>query len=231
MTEPIISILFPTIRPEQFRIRMAEYAKLVLPGPCEVVVVSDGLDLDLTSPQPLLTIRHLRQSRQGNVPATNYAFQEAKGLYVFATNDEVELDSYILNLLFRASLLQAVEEGNGGDGIFSASQTPYCSNDYYEIYFANCPFGKRSFFQQLNGSNTFFDPVYRCFYADPDLSIRAHLAGFPVVKVPEAKCTHHCVPNADGHVANNSLYYHADRQTFITRWAHLGPPPVDPSMR
>lgn len=222
---PLVSILLPTIRPDLFQIRMKEYALLDLPGPCEVVVVSDRLDLDLSSPQPPLVINHLFQPRAGNVPATNLAFAQAEGHYVLATNDEVEFDPQSIKALVCAAEVQ------GEDGIFSFVQTPYCSNDYYGVFFANCPFGRRSFFQRLNGGNHFFDPAYRCFYADPDLSLRAHAVGLTVTLVPDARCTHHCVPGADGHAANASAYYGRDRETFVTRWAHLGPPPTDPSLR
>lgn len=221
----LVSVLLPSIRPDLFRIRMAEYARLDLPGPCEVVVVSDGMALDVSPPQPMLTIKHLTQARQGNVPATNLAFQNAEGRYVYATNDECELDPQIFHALIAASDTQ------GEQALLSTTQEPYCSNDYYGVFFANCPFGLRSFFTELNGADTFFDPVYRCFYADPDLSLRAHAVGITVTKVADAHCTHHCVPNADGHTANHHAYYQQDRHTFSTRWAHLGPPQIDPSLR
>jgi hypothetical protein len=217
----MVSILLPTIRPDLFRIRMEEYASLDLPWPCEVVVVSDRSDLDVTPTHPLLSVKHFVQPRAGNVPATNFAFDKAEGRFVFATNDEVELDPHIFRALVCAS-------GNG-PAILSATQTPYCSNDYYGVFFANCPFGQRSFFQSLSGG--FFDPVYHSFYADPDLALRAHAIGLSVGRVPDAKCVHHCVPEADGHVANSMMYYQQDRHTFTTRWAHLGHPPIDPSLR
>ena len=224
----LVSILLPSIRPEQFRIRMREYANLELPGPCEVVVVTDVPERFDTSvqPQPMLTIKHLTQPRLGNVPATNLAFEHAEGHFVVATNDEVEFDVHSIG-----ALVKAADELKNLDTIFSFTQTPYCSNDYYGVFFANCPFGRRSFFKYLNQGNYFFDPIYRCFYADPDLALKAHALGLDVVLVPEARCTHHCVPGADGHAANANAYYHNDRQTFITRWAHLGPPPTDPSLR
>ena len=205
---------------------MQENARLDLPEACEVVTVSDVPDLDVSSTHPLLPVRHFVQPRQGTVDAMNLAFEMAEGHYIFATNDEVELDPRV----FKALL--AVAEPHGEDGIFAVSQTPYCSNDYYDIYFAPCPFGRRSFFQKLNGGDHLFDPVYRSFYADPDLCIRAHVAGIDVTKVPDAKTKHRrCVRHGDGHSHNWQSYYQSDRNTFSTRWAHLGPPQIDPSLR
>lgn len=220
----LVSILFPTIRPDLFRIRMEEYARLDLPGPCEVVVVSDRPDLDVTSSHPMLSTKHIVQPRSGNVPATNLAFEAAEGQYVVATNDEVEFGAQSIMALFQAGEAQK-------GGIFSFVQTPYCSNDYYGVFFANCPFGRHSFFKYLNGGNHFFDPVYRCFYADPDLALRAHAIGLSVTLVPDARCTHHCVPGAEGHAFNANAYYDRDQSTFRTRWAHLGPWEGDPSLR
>jgi len=220
----MVSILLPTIRPDLFRARMREYAGLNLSWPCEVVVVTDRPDLMDPTPHPMLTMHYIVQPRYGNVPATNLAFAEAEGRYVLATNDEVEFDA--------GSIAALVAAAEGQEKcIYSFVQTPYCSNDYYGVFFANCPFGRRSFFKELNGGDHFFDPVYRCFYADPDLALRAHVAGLSVTVVPGARCTHRCVPDADGHAFNANAYYHQDQQTFIARWGHLGPFQGDPSLR
>ena len=205
---------------------MEENAGLDLPEACELVTVSDVQGLDVTSTHPLLQVRHFVQPRNGTVDAMNLSFEMAEGRYIFATNDEVELDPCVFRVLLDAA------EAHGEDGIFAVSQKPYCSNDYYGIYFAPCPFGRRSFFQRLNGRNYLFDPIYRSFYADPDLCIRAHVAGIDVVKVPEARTRHHrCVRPGDGHSHNWQSYYQSDRHTFNTRWEHLGPPQIDPSLR
>ena len=220
-----VSILLPTIRPDLFRLRMNEYARLDVPWPFEVVTVSDREDLDVTPTHPLMTVKHRVQPRMGNVPATNLAFEVCEGRYVIATNDEVEFDSQILMALVRAG------EAQGEDALLSSTQTPYCSNDYYGVFFANCPFGRRSFFQKLNGADVLFDPVYRCFYADPDLALRAHAIGLTVQMVPDAINTHRTVHGADGHMSNAQAYYGQDHATFVNRWAHLGPFPGDPSTR
>lgn len=220
---PIVSVLLPTIRPDLFRIRMQEYARLDVPGPCEVIVVTDLYDLEASSPCPWLSVTKYIQPRGGNVPATNLAFEHAAGRYVIATNDEVEFDRQILTALVAAG------EAAGERALLSGTQTPYCSNDYYGVFFANCPFGRKSFFQSLDGG--FFDPVYRCFYADPDLALRCDALGISVTKVPEARCTHHCVKDAEGHVSNRRAYYAQDRGTFEHRWAHLGDMAGDPSSR
>lgn len=223
---PLISILLPTIRPDLFQVRMQEYARLDLPEPCELITVSDRPEVDITPTHQLLTLRLFHQERSGTVAAMNLAFEKAEGKYIFATNDEVELESNVFTVLINAA------ESGGEDGIYAVSQTPYCSNDYYDIYFAPCPFGRRGFFQKLNGGNYLFDPVYHCFYADPDLAVRAHAQGITVTKAPHAR-THHrrCVRDGDGHSFNWHTYYQKDRDTFSTRWAHLGPPQIDPSLR
>jgi GT2 family glycosyltransferase len=227
MPKPLVSILLPSIRPDLFRIRMKEYARLDLPGPCEVVVVSDRSDLDVTPTHPDIAIRLFTQPRAGTIPATNLAFAKSEGDYVVAMNDETELHSQFLKALYAAG------EAQNGDGLFSAVLTnASCHHDYYGIFFAIYPFGSKKFFRRINGTSEYmFDPVYHCFYADPDFSIRAHEAGFDVVNIADALCTHRNVKEADGHSFNWHTYYKVDRQTFVTRWAHLGPPPIDPSSR
>jgi len=222
---PMVSVLLPTIRTDLFRIRMDEMARLELPWPCELIVVSDRSDLDITQTHPQLPVKLFVQPRSGTVAAMNLAFAESQGRYVFATNDECELDPHIFTALVRAG------ESNGEDGIFAHPGTPYCSNDYYDIFYATYPFGRRSYFQKLNGGEYLFDPIYNCFYADPDLGLRAHTSGYPVKSVPDARSYHHNVRTADGHAHNWHSYYQIDRSTFVTRWAHLGPPPIDPSLR
>jgi hypothetical protein len=224
---PLVSVLLPTIRPDLFRIRMNEYGRLDLAEPCEVVVVSDRSDLDITPPHPLLAVRLFVQPRAGTIPATNLAFEKAEGRYVVAMNDETELHQRFL------TALAAAGDAHDGEGLFSATLSNATHHhDYYGIFFAIYPFGSKRFFQRMNGgANQMFDSVYQCFYADPDLSIRAHEAGFDVINVPDAVCTHHNVSGADGHSSNYHTYYHSDREIFVNRWAHLGGPPVDPTAR
>lgn len=221
---PLISILLPTIRPDLCRLRLQEYAGLALAEQLEVVVVSDSPKWDVSQPNPEMTVQHVHQPRGGNIPATNLAFERATGTYVCATNDEVAFEHGFFMAMVNTAMAH-------GAGLFSGTQTPYCSNDYFGVFFANCPFGRKDFFQRLNGGNWLFDPVYHAFYADPDLALRAHAKGFPVVKVPAAQCVHHCVRDADGHLFNRETYYHLDRRTFAHRWAHLGPMEKDPSAR
>lgn len=221
---PLVSILLPTIRADLFYLRMSEYAKLKLPGHCELIVISDRADLQVKPPQPDLSVKYLVQAREGNIAAINLGFAAAEGTYVYSTNDENELDPNI----FYAHV--AVADAHGW-GLFATTQEPFCTNDYFGIFFANCPFGAKAFFEHLNGAQWFYDPAYKCFYGDPDLSIRAHLAGYPVVRVPEARCTARVVFAAEGHISNREAYYQRDHWTFRHRWANLGNFDGDPSTR
>jgi GT2 family glycosyltransferase len=152
------------------------------------------------------------RDRNGPIDAINAGLAVATGEYIFVFNDESMLDPEALAVLYH-------EATNDPAVILTPRHLPPFNFSYYGRPFAAFPFVHRDVITVLGG---LFDPAFHAFYADPDFSMRAHAAGIPIRTVDNAVIRHDNRHDA-GHAHNVNAYLAADRETFRTRWAHLGP--------
>lgn len=207
MAEPAVSVLLPTIRPSHVARVLAGLQLAAGDLPLEVVVIAD-----FPSPghQPWIV-----RPRAGVVDAVQAGVVAATGRYLFVTNDETQYEPGMLRLLYDAA------EARPGC-LWSPQHLPPFQFVYYDRPFAPFPFAHRDVFAQIGGV---LDPVYGAFYADPDLSLRAHRAGVPVVQLDAAKIYHSNETSRADHRAAVAQHFERDRQTFRARWdPELGSP-------
>jgi hypothetical protein len=211
--DPSISILLPTVRPDLFKRSFDSIRSAVGRVPYEVVVVADfGPEvLACNNIREHLRCQWLQRPRRGPTNATIEAYSVSQGEYVFAFNDESTLDPNALEVLYD-------EASRNPWVLYSPRHVPHYDFVYYGKPFVPFPFMHRDLTAMLGG---LFDPAYHAFYADPDLSMRAHAAGVPVRIVNEAVINHYN-GNDDAKVQNVSRYMAADQATFRARWDHLG---------
>ena len=206
---PIISVLLPTVRPNLVLGCVRSIAAASEGLPHEVIVVAD-FDPDPSWALPT-TVRWIQCPRRGPVEAVNVAYRSALGEYVFLLNDESILDPRALSHLYRAAI-------DTPDALLAPEHRPGYRFVYYDRPFVPFPFAHRDVFARLGG---LLDLAYRAFYADPDLGLRAHVAGVPIRTVEGSVIRHH-----NGHDAakqdNVTAYMAADQATFRARWDHLG---------
>ncbi len=201
----MISVLLPTVRPDLFRHAFDSIAAAAGDVPYEVIVVAD-----FPQPSDVACVWILRE-RQGTVDAINVASAVACGTYLFLFNDEATLDPDALALLYRHALKVP-------GCLLTPRHLPAYTFEYYGKPFAAFPFAHRDVFARLGG---IFDPVFKAFYADPDLGMRAHAKRVPIGTVSDAILRHH--NGTDDVKSYNVAHYMADDQaTFRKRWAHLG---------
>lgn len=207
MADPKVSILLPTVRPGHLR---ASYDSIRLAAgtlPYEIIVVADF--------DPIVVDDHclwLRRPRYGPIDAIEHARSHAVGDYLFVFNDESVLDQRALQILYN-------EAQNEPWALYSPRHLPDFNFVYYGKPFAAFPFVHYDVVTKLGG---LFDPRYRGFYADPDLSLRAHKMGMPIRIVQDAILRHANNMHAPGHQENLTAYYAADQRLFRSRWDHLG---------
>ena len=204
----MISVLFPTIRPEL----VAPCLESIRAGaggvPFEVIVVSDvPVTWEL---QPW--VRWIVTARNGVVDAVNVAYRAARGSYVFLTNDETRIEPLALERLYQAALREP-------QAIWSPQHIPSYPFFYYGKPFVPFVFASKALLDSLGG---LLDPAYKGFYADPDLSMRAHAAGVPLRVLDTAVIHHSNNIGRPDHVAAVQQYLAQDRETFRARWDHLG---------
>lgn len=202
----MISILLPTVRPALVLRALASIPAACGDVPYEVIVVADFPRLPEVADLP---VRWIERERRGVIDAMAVAAAAAIGEYWFAFNDESVLEPGALQALAReASHLE----------ILSPRHLPPFPFQYYGRPFAPFPFVAADLVTVLGG---LLDPVYKAFYADPDLGMRADAKGIPIRVVDDA-IIHHDNNHDAIHYAHVAAYLAADRATFRSRWDHLG---------
>lgn len=202
----MISVLLPTVRPHLVKRSLGSIGPAAGRWPYEVVVVAD---FKSTVDDP--RVRWIQRDRYGVVDAVNVACAEARGDHWFLFNDESTLDPKALQILHDEAVAHPGQ-------LLAPRHEPPFPFAYYGLEFVAFPFAHRSVIQQLGG---LLDPAYRGFYADPDLSMRAHAQGVPVRTV-DAAVIRHANKHDQPHQDSVSAYLLADRAEFRKRWDHLG---------
>lgn len=202
-----ISVLLPTVRPALAQRSLASVALACGDLPYEVVVVAD---FDMPESVPVSCI-WLKKERQGVVDAVNTAFDWSSGSHVFLFNDESTLDSFSLKILHDESVRDP-------RCLLGPAHVPHYTFAYYGLNFVPFPFAPRDLFIKIGG---LLDPVYKSFYADPDLGLRAHACGVTVRTVEQAIIRHDNGQD-EAKLQNLSQYMAIDQATFRERWKHLG---------
>jgi len=202
---PAISVIFPTVRPDRFRGSFDSIRWAAGAVPYEVIIVAD-----FVKPEDVDCVWVVRP-RMGTVDAINAAYDVAQGTHVFLFNDEATLDPHALELLYH--------EAKWTPGaLLTPMHLPLYRFEYYGKPFAPFPFASRDLFATIGG---LLDSRYFCFYADPDLGMRAHAAGVPIRTISGAIIRHNN-GNDDVKAQNVAAYMAADQATFKMRWKHLG---------
>lgn len=180
----------------------------------EVVVVADYDPEALAGVEPefLEHCHWVVRERNGIVDALNLAMLAASGDYVFSYNDESTLHPRALRHLHE----QAVRTPYT---LLTPKHVPHYVFQYYGLPFAPFPFATRELIAMLGG---IADPAFKVFYADPDLSLRAHAARIPVRVVEHAIIHHHQNVADPAFQQNYSKFRKQDCQTFRQKWDHLG---------
>lgn len=200
--QPVISVILPTIRQGRILAALQSLQAAAELVPTEIIVVADF-------PAPIPHSPWYVRGRRGVIDAIQVGYAAARGEYVFVSNDETMVEPDCLHQLYQAAVTQPGR-------LLTPNHQPPFPFAYYGKPFAPFPFAHRDVFTKLGG---LFDPAYRGFYADPDLSMRAHAAGVPVETVWPAVIHH---SNSEDKSAAWYDYFLADRATFRSRWDHLG---------
>jgi len=209
----MISVILPTIRPHLIERCFASIEPAAGRVPYEVVIVADFDPFNLAgfSISALERCTWLQRERRGVIHAVNEACAYARGEHWFLFNDESVLDPGALELLHCESLRHTRT-------LLGPRHVPQFPFAYYGLEFVPFPFAHRDLIAELGG---LLDPAYRGFYADPDLSMRAHARRVRVRTLPSA-VIRHCNEHDFVHAQSVSMYLEDDRRTFRSRWDYLG---------
>lgn len=203
----MISVIIPTVRSNNIIPCIYSIYDCVKDIDYEIVIVADY--------EPVLFNKNMKwinqTERRGVVDATNTGFKCSEGEYIMTISDECR---FMNNCFYH--LLKTMKKHN--DKVITSPRIePSSPFNYYGVEFAPFPFVHRS----LITDNYIFDPVYKSFYADPDLTLRLHQKKIEFRLTRDALVYHPFV-NDDVHKLNVENHCHIDREVFKSRWANLG---------
>jgi GT2 family glycosyltransferase len=173
---------------------------------CEVIVVSD-----FAPDKSAVYDQWLQRERRGTVDACNAACAHAYGEWIFLTNDESIIQPGAIKALLDVAWMTPY-------CLWAPQHVPNYDFHYFGKKFVPFPFVHRDLLDAVGG---LFDPAYKCFYADPDLSLRVYEKGYTVQTIERAIVEHNNGQD-EAKLQNMSQYMARDQATFRTRWGHLG---------
>lgn len=219
---PEISVLLPTLRPDKARKCIDSIAQTSQGVNYEMVVVSplDMCNL-LVGCQGYERLRFVREEKpEGCNKAFTTAYEHAAGKYVFAIADDHRLGQDCLKNLIefmRPHDQEIFLAGARCYGVYGAGP----ESKTYGFYYAYTPCIRRDLAKQVGG---FYDPHYRSYYGDPDLSMRVWHHGGKVKLCLDAWVEYHNeLDNLDleAHTNNSARDFHAFYQRWHPIYGHL----------
>ncbi|BEV73307.1 hypothetical protein THUN1379_27890 [Paludibacterium sp. THUN1379] len=202
-----ISILLPSIRPELAKQRISEFAEHIHQIDYEVVLVSP-FSVDLPR------VVHIQENeRRGVIHAMNEAYKAASGEMVVLWSDDAKIQPQAIENIVKFTKSQ--------DGLFAAGfrkkdETGRESEQwsvYGKLYVGWLCATKKT----IDAAGGLFDPVFRNYWADPDLSLRIHAMGGSVQVCQNAWIE---IAQAEDVVkqANLASSFEKDTETFFAKW-------------
>ncbi len=203
---PEVSITLPSLRPEAVLQRIKQFSMTNKGVDYEIIVVS---------PFPVKEERviHVYEKEpSGNVPAHNIACKNSSGEYIVYWSDDIYPTANCL-----ANMLRFVKSKEkpfiGAFRLRRQGQEKTQWTVYGKLY---APIGCVSR-KTLDLIGQYFDPVYRAYWADPDMCLRTWEKGGRVEVCPDALVED---ANMMDEVRGKSWdrFFAKDTETFFNRW-------------
>lgn len=204
---PEISIILPSLRPELVLQRIKEFYKTNRDSDYEIIVVSPF------KVRGDRVVHIYERELAGTIHAHNVAYENSSGRYIVPWADDTSPTTGCLSNMLRFVKSRKepfigafrIKDRRGGELSHWAV--------YGKLYAGFACFSKKTV--ELAGG--YYDPVYKGYWADPDMCLRNWERGGKVEVYPNAwVVTENLV---DGVVTNNlSKYFDKDAETFFNRW-------------
>ncbi|AVT78134.1 hypothetical protein RPPS3_40720 [Rhodopseudomonas palustris] len=202
-----VSILLPSIRPALARQRIDQFAKTATAVDYEIVVVSPFV---VSGPR----VVHVQEiERRGVIHAMNEAYRHASAPIVLLWSDDARpLEGSLARML--DFVLQQAEPALAG---FRKRAPGGRESEQWSVYghlYVGWLCASKASIEAAGG---LFDPEFRNYWADPDLSLRIHEIGGRVAICPDAWLE---IDQAADEVKQSNLSgsFEKDTETFFGKW-------------
>ena len=161
--QPLVSILLPSLRPQAVAKRVLEFETTNPNCNYEIIVVSP---FSIVAPR---VVHVLEEQPQGAIGACRLALEHAKGDLIFYWSDDCSPTTDCLQTM--AGFVRAHRSPFiGSFRILNGSGSEAAQWQAYDQLYACWGCLSRATLHEVGG---FFDPIFRNYWADPDLSMRA----------------------------------------------------------
>lgn len=208
MSAPLVSIIIPSLRPDELEACLSSIDRFTKDLDYETLVITTFGIKDHPN-----TIRVIEDKLEGTYKAVSLGYNIAKGEYVVHIPDDARATPFWLD-----NMLDFMVPHNGET--FEGSFRYYDSNGeghqhgYYGIHFAAFICIRKDVADRIGG---LMDCSYRSFFGDPDLGLRVWHNGGQVLTCHNAWIERQdCLDDKRTHSRN--LYFAHDQKVFIDRW-------------
>ena len=207
---PELSILLPSIRPDLARRCIEEFALLADEVDFEVVLVSP-FKIQLPRVVHLLEIE-----KSGVIHAMNEAYSAASAPYIVLWSDDARPLPGCLDKIMHFVRMHPTPMLAGFRKRDELGRESEQWSVFGRLYVGWLCAAKET----IESAGGLFDPSFRNYWADPDLSLRVHRLGGHVAVCPDAWIEITQVAD-EVKQANLSATFDRDTQTFFAKWQEL----------
>ena len=203
----MISITLPSLRPKTVSKRIKEFAS---EKDYEIIVVSPFYVKDAV---------YIYQDPIGCVAAHALAYEHSKGDYIAFWADDTAPTPGCLS-----SMVDFVRGKGLRIGSFRVKDRRGRELAQWSVngkLYAGFGCASRETFEKVG----YFDPIYRSYFADPDLSMKVWQSGGRVEVCPSAWVITEGISDTVS-VENNKRYFERDRKTFVSQWGEFKNEPI-----
>jgi len=202
-----VSVIMPSLRPQLVQQRIRDYAATSADISYELVVVSP---FEVKG----ANVKHVPEGEpKGTIYATNLGYQHSSGKIIVYTSDDVRPLPHALSNMARF-LKRFPAPFVSSFRMLTPDQREREQSSAYDLLYACWGALTRESIEKLGG---LFDPIYRSYWADPDLSMRAWTHGGMVRVCPDAWLAFEGAED-DVKSKNMSQSHNQDMEAFLERW-------------
>ena len=207
---PEISIILPSLREKEVLERIKEFE-----------ITNGNFDYEIIVVSPFLVkgkkVIHIFEDKPRGVPlAYNSGYKDSSGQYICWWSDDISpTKNCLLNMV---NFLKTKKPPF--IGAFRIKDKKGIEHSQWKVYGKLYACWGSTSRKTINIIGKFFDPIFKCYFADPDLSLRVWEKRGEVEVCPDAWIISHGLIDKIRE-ENQRKYFSQDFETFLNRWHEI----------
>lgn len=203
----LIDVIIPSLRPNEIVKRVREFHRTCQEIDYRLIVVSP---FNIIGPKVL----HIQETKKdGPISAIVEGYKASTAPYIVFWSDDASPTPGFLSRMYEF-LQNQPEPTIASFRYLDLYGNELDQHQVYGLHYACWGAASRNSLDKIGGP---YDPIYRSFWADPDLSCRAWASGGRVSLCPNSYILLHGKKDAISN-ENSAHYHNRDTNTFLSRW-------------